>query len=247
MKTQNQELSSAPVLSKVVDWLMSYNNCETSRLLYRVLTGEVSAANLDIRDFPATYSAFKNCYCLTRDVPELGSMLYKMRAVPGWDQLLEGWDELGQIVERDMANDASRELTRRLGAIKHMAEYGVDLGAMPSVFTCYLPEEDDSLEAASKGKVLTHLRACYSRTILDDNKVILVINNDNLQPIDTDGVVGDTQLRLVAKLGFTVISKKDYPLNVKIGERTICINNACDARIFSSETPARKSAPVRAL
>lgn len=224
---------------QVIKWMATSKYCSASMTLLEVVLGRRPVEGFSPEDLPRSFPQFRNCLDLVRAVPGIHGQLDKLRGCRGWAGLLDQWQELAFIADRDLAQGRSKDLSRRLTGnfIDAYPELAKGSRDQSRVFITYLPDEPDGIEDSPVSRLERSLRQSFGNQLLDGNQAVLLFCNTEKHPVSSTGKVEERHVRISNRLVFSVISSPTYPLEATINGRTIRITDAYTASISDARMP----------
>lgn len=122
----SEKILSLPLQARAMLWLYSGERGISSETIFYALMGIGNYPELSCKyqysksrsfDIPHDPSDFRRCYLLLRLIPEWRDRLYEVALLfPKWKNLVDNWDELTAIFERDP--EYSQELFSRISELE---------------------------------------------------------------------------------------------------------------------------------
>lgn len=94
-----------------IEWLLSGDTGISSKTICAVMTG----SNIGHPDIPYDASDFGRCYRLLKHFPEWRARLHEVSsAYPIWGPMVEAWDELSNLYQKERDNKEDCGLSERM-------------------------------------------------------------------------------------------------------------------------------------
>lgn len=117
-RTQSKKSLSPESRSKLIKWLINGETGISSKTMAAVSMGERIVQNHGM-DAPYDPSDFRRCYLLVEAIPEIKEFFPEIgKVVPKFKGILENWDELCRLYERDKNKKSSPELYHRIKMLR---------------------------------------------------------------------------------------------------------------------------------